>query len=94
MSLFDIFMKSPNSERTDFCRAMGPKEIDSSFNLQPKSLFRVKNFFQEHVFKNKYSPVNKGIPPGTNCNTSFFVFFYQQWCIGILPKKVYQDPSP
>jgi len=22
------------------------------------------------------SPVNEGIPPGTNCNTSFFVFFY------------------
>ena len=38
MSLFDIFMKSPNSERTDFCRAMGPKEMDFSFNLQPKSL--------------------------------------------------------
>ena len=38
MSLFDVFMRSPNSERTDFCRAMGPKEMDFSFNLQPKSL--------------------------------------------------------
>ena len=37
-SLFDIFMKSPNSERTDFCRAMRPKEMDSSLNLRPKSL--------------------------------------------------------
>ena len=45
MSFFDIFMKSPNSERTDFCRVMGPKEIYSPLNLQPKSLFWVKNFF-------------------------------------------------
>ena len=52
MSLFDIFMKSPNSERTDFSRAMGPKEIDSSFNLQPKSLcFGYKNFFKNMFLK-------------------------------------------
>ena len=51
MSLFDIFMKSPNSERTDFCRAMGPKEMDSSFNLQPKTLFRVKIFFMNTFLK-------------------------------------------
>ena len=38
MSHFDIFMKSPNSEGTDFRRAMEPKEMDSSLNLQPKSL--------------------------------------------------------
>ena len=51
MSLFDILMKSPNSERTDFCRAMGPKEMDSSLNLQPKSLFWVKSFFINRFLK-------------------------------------------
>ena len=47
MSLFDIFMKSPNSERTDFCRALEPKEMDSALNLRPKSLcFGKKIFFK------------------------------------------------
>ena len=50
MSLFDIFMKSPNSERTDFCRAMGPKEIDSSFTTKI-TLFRVKYFFKNMFLK-------------------------------------------
>ena len=51
MSFFDIFMKSLNSERTAFCRAMGPKEMDSSLNLQPKSLFWVKSFFKSTFLK-------------------------------------------
>ena len=47
MSLFDIFLKSSNSERTDFCRAMEPKEMDSALNLRPKSLcFGKKIFFK------------------------------------------------
>ena len=76
MSLFVIFMKSPNSERTDFCRAIGPKEMDSSLNLQPKSLFWGKKisklFFVEPWDQKKWIPHSIYDQNHSVCGKNFF----------------------
>ena len=87
MSLFDIFMKSPNYKRTDFFIAMGPKEMDSSLNLQPKSLGFRNNFFFKNIFWKigKTMTVllkkvkNWGIKPWKSPNSEKKVDFSEPW---------------
>ena len=51
MSLFDIFLKSSNSERTDFCRAMEQKNGFRTQITTKITLFQEKNFFINMFFK-------------------------------------------
>ena len=57
---------------------MNPKSHSISFSVNHhQGLAGSNQYIILYRLKNNCSTVNEGIPPGTNCNTSFFVFFYQ-----------------